>query len=153
CKGRTGCPHDGHGNGRCRRRWSREPPMAAEPRTALLIIDMINTFAFKDGLRLRDAALAVTARIARLRQRATARRVPVVYVNDNFTQWTSDCRQLVEICGQPDARGHAIVEQLEPEPDEYSILKPRHSAFYQTPLALLLEQLQVGRLVMTGIAA
>lgn len=122
------------------------------PRDALLIIDMINTFRFEDGLRVRDAALLVAGTIARLKQRALARQVPVIYVNDNFTQWTSDFRELVAICGQPDACGHAIVEQLRPGPTDYSILKPRHSAFYQTPLPLLLEQLDVSRLVMTGIA-
>ncbi|MBW8894534.1 MAG: cysteine hydrolase, partial [Burkholderiales bacterium] len=32
-------------------------------------------------------------------------------------------------------------------------LKPRHSAFYATPLDLLLEQLRCKRLIVTGIAA
>ncbi|MCF7222222.1 cysteine hydrolase family protein [Marilutibacter chinensis] len=124
----------------------------ARTRDALLIIDMINTFRFKDGLRLRDAALSIAPTVARLRQRARTRGVPVIYVNDNFTEWTSDFRQLVEKCARPRSRGHAIVARLRPTPEDSSVLKPRHSAFYQTPLPLLLEQLGSERLVLVGIA-
>lgn len=124
----------------------------ARTRDALLIIDMINTFRFKDGPALRDAALAIAPTVARLRERATARGVPVLYVNDNFTEWASDFRQLVEKCGRPDSPGRAIVACLRPALDDSSILKPRHSAFYMTPLPLLLERLGSERLVMVGIA-
>jgi nicotinamidase-related amidase len=46
-----------------------------------------------------------------------------------------------------------MAELLAPTPRDRSILKPRHSAFYETPLAFLLEELGIARLILTGIAA
>jgi nicotinamidase-related amidase len=36
---------------------------------------------------------------------------------------------------------------------DYFILKPRHSAFYATPLELLLKHLGTQRLILTGVSA
>jgi nicotinamidase-related amidase len=33
------------------------------------------------------------------------------------------------------------------------VLKPRHSAFYGTPLQFLLDELKVSRLILTGLSA
>ena len=41
---------------------------------------------------------------------------------------------------------------LSPEAGDRSILKPRHSAFYGTPLEFLLEEFKVSSLVLAGIA-
>jgi len=120
--------------------------------TALLIIDMVNALDFPGGDRLLRHALPAARRVARLRQRLKARGVPAIFVNDNFTHWREDFRQLVAICSQPDVVGAPLIEALPPEQDDYSILKPQHSAFYNTPLEVLLEQLGVQRVVLTGIA-
>ena len=121
-------------------------------RTALLIIDMVNALDFPEGARLLAHALPAARRVARLRKRLKAQGVPAMYVNDNFTHWQEDFRQLVAICSQPDVVGAPLVEALPPEQDDDSILKPQHSAFYNTPLEVLLEQLGVTRVVLTGIA-
>ena len=42
---------------------------------------------------------------------------------------------------------------LPPAPDDYFVLKPKHSAFYQTPLPQLLQRLECRELVITGQAA
>ena len=42
---------------------------------------------------------------------------------------------------------------LAPGPGDRSILKPRHSAFFGTPLEFLLDELSVDRLLLTGLAA
>ena len=47
----------------------------------------------------------------------------------------------------------AIARLLTPRRGDLTILKPRHSAFFATPLDLLLRQLKCKRLVITGIAA
>ena len=46
----------------------------------------------------------------------------------------------------------ALVQHLRPQPGDISILKPRHSGFYGTPLEFLLEELGVKRLIVTGLA-
>ena len=120
--------------------------------TALLIIDMINPLDFPGARALRQHALPVARAIARLKASLKPRGVPVVYVNDNFTQWLRDFHELVAICSQPGAAGAALVTALAPEHDDYLVLKPKHSAFLASPLDVLLHQLGVRRLVVTGIA-
>jgi len=127
-------------------------PRRPRPHSALLIIDMINALDFPEGPRLLRHALPAARRIARLRKRLKEQGVPVVFVNDNFTHWQEDFRQLVAICCQRGVTGAPLVQALPPEQDDYSILKPQHSAFYNTPLEVLLSQLAVQRVVLTGIA-
>ena len=121
--------------------------------TALLLIDMINTLDFDGGRALLKQALPAAQRIARLKQRAAEAGMPVIYANDNYGQWRSDFRQVVALCGRQDARGEPLVRILAPGPDDYFVLKPRHSAFHQTALSLLLQDLGVRRLILTGVAA
>jgi nicotinamidase-related amidase len=121
-------------------------------RCALIVIDMINAFDFSGGEALLRAALPASARIARLKHRAKAHRVPVIYANDNYGQWRSDFRQVIAACSDPDSRGAELVQALHPDTDDYFVLKPMHSAFHATPLQFLLEALAVNTLILTGIA-
>ena len=41
---------------------------------------------------------------------------------------------------------------LAPEPRDYAVLKPRHSGFFATPLATILEYIGAKALVLTGAA-
>ncbi|MCD9031420.1 cysteine hydrolase [Luteimonas sp. Y-2-2-4F] len=121
--------------------------------TALLVVDMINSFRFPQGAALARAAEPVSRRIAWLRGRFAAAGLPVVYVNDNFMDWKADFRQLQAVCAQPGMPGAEIAKRLAPRPDDYYVLKPKHSAFLASPLDVLLKKLEVRRLVVTGIAA
>lgn len=121
-------------------------------RSALLIVDMINPLDFPGARSLLRHAIPVATRIARLKQRMKSRGWPVIYVNDNFTHWLSDFRELVAICSQPDAPGAPLATALAPEHDDYLVLKPKHSAFFTTPLEVLLAQLDIRHVVVTGIA-
>lgn len=120
--------------------------------TALLLIDVINPIDFEGGERLLRHALPMARALAALKRKTKAARVPVIYANDNFGRWRSDFPKTVEHCLQPGVRGKPVVEQLLPEDDDYFILKPKHSAFFQTNLAILLKYLGVNTLVLTGMA-
>lgn len=119
---------------------------------ALLIIDMINDFEFPGGEVLFAAALPVAENIARLKQCAQEAGIPVIYINDNFGKWQSDFQQQVSHCLNDGVRGEPIARLLQPDAKDYSVLKPKHSAFYATPLDLLLTYLKVNTLILTGIA-
>jgi nicotinamidase-related amidase len=121
--------------------------------TALLLIDVINPLDFEGGEKLLAQALPMARFLAALKRRAKAVGVPVIYVNDNFGRWRSDFPRLVERCLEADVRGRPVVEQLPPEDDDYFVLKPKHSAFFQTNLELLLKYLGVDTLIMTGMAS
>ena len=118
---------------------------------ALIIIDMINDLEFEDGEALKDAALAAARRIADLKQKTKARGMPTIYCNDNFGRWRSDFREVVERVADDDVRGQPLAHLLAPDEDDYFVLKPKHSAFFETTLETLLRYLGVKRLVLTGI--
>jgi nicotinamidase-related amidase len=123
------------------------------PGQALILIDVINDFDFPRAERLLRYALPASRKIATLKGRAKRSRVPVIYANDNFGRWRSDFRQQIEHCMAKDRPGRAIVELLKPDDDDYFVLKPMHSAFFSTTLEVLLERLQIQRLVLAGFAA
>jgi nicotinamidase-related amidase len=123
-----------------------------EAKTALLLIDVINPLDFEGGEKLLAQALPMARFLAELKRRAKAVGVPVIYVNDNFGRWRSDFPALVERCLKAHVRGRPVVEQLLPEDDDYFVLKPKHSAFFQTNLEILLKYLGADTLIMTGMA-
>lgn len=120
---------------------------------ALLLIDLINDLEFEGGERLLPSALSVAERVAALRDRAAEVGIPVIYANDNFGRWRSDFREVVEHCLHDGVRGQPVVERIVPEPTDYFVLKPKHSAFFATTLDTLLEHLGVRRLILAGISA
>jgi nicotinamidase-related amidase len=123
------------------------------PGQALVLIDVINDFDFPRSAALLRYALPAAQRIAALKERAKRARLPVIYANDNFGRWRSDFRQQIEHCKAQGRRGRTIVELLEPDHDDYFVLKPMHSAFFSTTLEVLLERLHIRRLILTGFAA
>jgi nicotinamidase-related amidase len=129
------------------------PRKQRQPRTALLILDMISEFGYPDGDRILRGARKAARNIARLRQRAHAAAVPVIYVNDTAGKWESDQKAFIRRCMAPESRGREIAQLLAPEPDDYFMFKPRHSAFFGTPLHTLLSKLRIHRLIATGITS
>jgi nicotinamidase-related amidase len=122
--------------------------------TAVLVLDMISEFVFPDAARILRGTRRPAQAIARLKARARAARVPVIYVNDTAGKWESDPRAFVQRCLAPAARGHEIVGLVQPDLDrDYFMFKPKHSAFFGTPLESLLRQLNIRRLVLTGITS
>jgi nicotinamidase-related amidase len=120
---------------------------------ALLLIDVINDLEFDGGDALLEHALPMARQIAALKRRAKAAGVPAIYVNDNFGRWTSDFHKVVAHCLEDGVRGEPIARLLQPEDDDYFVLKPKHSAFYATTLDVLLKYLGAHTLIFTGIAA
>lgn len=120
-------------------------------RVALLLIDVINSFEFEGGEVLVRPTLNAARNIAALKRRAKAAGIPVIYVNDNFGRWRSDFKKLVDACIDTETPGKPVVEALLPEPDDYFVLKPKHSAFHATPLDMLLRYLGARTLILTGV--
>lgn len=127
--------------------------MKRSPQTALIVLDMFNLFDFEGGRRLALAAQAIAPRITQLRGRFDRAKAPVIYVNDNFANWQGEFRDLVASCREAGGPAASIADQLAPRSRDFHVLKPKHSAFLATPLAILLPQLGVRRLVLTGVAA
>ena len=118
---------------------------------ALLLIDVLTTFQFPDGDAICKGALGIRDALMRLKARARAASIPVLYVNDNFGDWRSEKEVLMGRCLE--AKGAQFVRPLLPDSEDYFVLKPMHSAFYMTPLEVLLEHLQVETLILTGLTS
>ncbi len=118
-------------------------------RPALLIIDMINCFDFRGSDILEPKAARAAHAILRLKKEMTSAGYPVIYVNDNFGEWHSERSRLV---AHALSKPNPASETLEPQDDDFFIIKPQFSGFYATNLPVLLPKLGVSRLILTGIA-
>lgn len=118
---------------------------------ALLLIDVLTTFQFPDGDAVLEGALAMRDALVRMKARARKAGIPVLYVNDNFGDWRSEKDVLLGRCLE--AKGAPFVRPLLPDSEDYFVLKPMHSAFYMTPLEVLLEHLQISTLILTGLSS
>lgn len=132
------------------RRNERRPPRSS---VALLLVDVINDMDFEGSGPLVRQAVRMAPRLAALKARAARAGVPVIYINDNFGQWQSDFRRLVEHCVDDDVPGRDVARMLRPSEEDYFVLKPKHSAFFGTTLDTLLAFLGTRTIVLTGIAA
>jgi len=122
-------------------------------RAAVLALDIITDFAFPDGPRVRRALQAHAPAIRRLLARARSHRIPVIYANDNVGPWRSDSSALIARCVEPARAGAPLVRSLLPAERDSIILKPRHSAFFGTPLVALLDDLDADTLILLGVSA
>jgi nicotinamidase-related amidase len=120
-------------------------------RTALIVIDMINTYDHDDVDLLLPSVRACVPAVTRLLAHARRYDVPIIYVNDNFGQWRSHHGEILETA----LRGpHAdLVRAIAPDETSLFVVKARHSAFYETPLSYLLSQEGVEHVVLCGQVA
>jgi nicotinamidase-related amidase len=118
----------------------------------LLLIDVINDMEFEGSEALVEQAVPMAHRIAELKRRAKKAGIPSIYVNDNFGRWQSDFRRVVEHVLEDGVRGEEAARILQPEDDDYFVLKPKHSAFYATTLDTLLTYLGARSVILTGVA-
>jgi nicotinamidase-related amidase len=102
---------------------------------------------------VREALALRAPAIRRLLAGARANRIPVVYANDNVGPWRSDSAALIARCTDPKRTGARLVRSLLPANNDSIILKPRHSAFFGTPLVALLDDLRIDTLILVGVSA
>jgi nicotinamidase-related amidase len=118
---------------------------------ALLLIDVINDLDFPRNENLVRNSAGLAKRIATLKRRCKKAGIPAIYVNDNKGKWRSDFSEAVRRCSRRSAPGRAMVKRLAPAPADYVILKPKHSAFYATPLEILLEYIGARTVIVAGL--
>jgi nicotinamidase-related amidase len=119
---------------------------------ALLLIDVINDLEFQGSEPLIEQVMAIAENIAALKRHARQAGIPVVYVNDNFGKWQSDFSKLIAHCLDDGVRGRPLVQLLQPDQEDYFVLKPKHSGFFSTTLDTLLAYLQAKTVILAGIA-
>lgn len=119
---------------------------------ALLIVDVINHFDFEGGRALGARARPLAPRIHALRARYDRAGKPVVYVNDNWTDWRGGFDDLVAACIDAGGDAAALATRLQPGDTHFHVLKPRQSGFMHSALPALLDQQGVDALTIVGVA-
>ena len=115
----------------------------------MLVIDMLNTYRHEDAELLVPNVEKIVDPLAGLISRARKREdVDVVYVNDNYGDFTADFDGVVSAA--LDGERPDLVSPVAPDDDSLRVLKVRHSAFYASSLAYLLRRLETKRLIITG---
>ena len=119
------------------------------PDTALVVVDMLNTYEHEDADKLTASVREVLPNIVDLVERATDDGdVEVVYVNDLYGQWNAGRSELLERVVR--GRYRELIEPIAPAEDAIFIVKARHSIFYETPLEYMLRQQGIEKLVLAG---
>ena len=118
-------------------------------KVALLIINMITDFVSKDGVMYVTGAEEIIPAIKQVSDEARSSKSPVIYICDShrssdieFETWPRHA--------EDGTSGAEIVSQLSPVPGDFVIRKRRYSSFFGTDLDLLLKELGVTKLVLTG---
>jgi nicotinamidase-related amidase len=117
--------------------------------TAVLVIDMLNTYDHPDAVGLAASVADVVEPMTKLISMARERDdVALVYVNDNRGDFSAGREELV----QSALRGERpdLVEPIVPDSHYAFLTKVRHSVFYATSLDYLLGRLETKRIVLTG---
>ncbi|MFD8324511.1 cysteine hydrolase family protein [Streptomyces lydicus] len=116
--------------------------------TALIVIDMLNSYEHEDAELLLPSVREALPRITALLDRARDSGIEVIYVNDNFGLWRSHHDELLDtVLSSPHAD---LVEPVRPDEKSLFVVKARHSIFYQTPLEYLLRQRDIETVVLCG---
>jgi nicotinamidase-related amidase len=117
--------------------------------TAVLVVDMMNSYQHPDAELLIPNVEKIIDPVTDLVRRAReAENVDLVYVNDNYGNFTAGFSDIVRTACQgarPD-----LVDPIAPSEDSPVLTKVRHSAFYATSVAYLLRRLETKRLILVG---
>lgn len=117
----------------------------------LLLVDVINDLDFPQNEYLVSRCMPLARRISELKDHCRKAGIPVIYANDNKGRWRSDVEKVVAEAQREGAPGRDFVRTLVPGPDDYVVLKPKHSVFLGTPLDLLLESIGAHTIILAGL--
>ncbi|MDT5188254.1 MAG: hypothetical protein QOI28_505 [Mycobacterium sp.] len=117
--------------------------------TAVLVIDMLNTYDHPDAEALAASVAEVIGPITQLISTARDRDdVELIYVNDNHGDFSAGRHELARAALHGERP--ELVKPIVPDADCTFLTKVRHSAFYATPLEYLLGRHETERIVLAG---
>ncbi len=118
-------------------------------KTAILVVDMLNDFV--TGALKCERGLAIVPHVARLIGAARKFGVPVIFCNDAHIKGVDHELKLWGDHAIAGTRGAQVIPELKPGKSDYIVPKRRYSGFFRTDLDLLLRELGVDTVVMTGL--
>ncbi len=116
---------------------------------ALLIIDMLNDFVH--GSLKVPAARDIVPKIKKLSDLFRSYMKPVIYLKDSHVRGVDLELRLWGEHAIEGTWGSEVIEELRPRDGDFVVAKRRYSGFFATDLDLLLRELKVQKLVLTGV--
>lgn len=116
---------------------------------AVLVVDMLNDFV--TGALKCERGLAIVPQAKKLLEEARKNHVPVIFCNDSHLPNIDHELKLWGNHAIKGTEGAKIIPELGPQPTDYIIEKRRYSGFFHTDLDLLLKELGVNTVILTGL--
>ncbi|MGN0962786.1 MAG: cysteine hydrolase family protein, partial [Clostridia bacterium] len=117
-------------------------------KTAILVVDMLNDFV--TGALKCDRGLAIVPQTAKLLKSARENGVAVIFCNDAHIKGIDHELKLWGDHAIAGTKGAEVIPELELSETDYVVPKRRYSGFFHTDLDLLLKELGVDTVIMTG---
>lgn len=118
---------------------------------AILVVDMLNDFV--TGSLACDRGKAIVPATAELLDAAREKGVPVIFCNDAHIAGIDRELKLWGDHAIAGTKGAEVIPELKLSDKDYVVPKRRYSGFFQTDLDILLKELGVKTVVMTGLHA
>lgn len=118
---------------------------------AILVVDMLNDFV--TGALKCDRGLAIVPKTAELLRGAREKGVPVIFCNDEHLKGIDHELKLWGDHAIAGTEGAEVIPELELCDKDYVVPKRRYSGFFHTDLDLLLKELGVDTVILTGLHA
>ncbi len=121
-------------------------------KSALLIVDMLNDFCKEGGCMVLPEGAEIIAPIQELIRAYHEKGLPVIFLNDchRAGKYDKEFEKRIPHCIEG-TWGAEVIEELAPIEEDYCIPKRRFSGFYQNDLDLVLRELEVQTVVVTGV--
>lgn len=116
---------------------------------AILVVDMLNDFM--TGALKCERGLAIVPHTQKLLEEARKNHIPVIFCNDSHLPNIDHELKLWGNHAIKGTNGAKIIPELGPKSTDYIIEKRRYSGFFHTDLDLLLKELEVDTVVLTGL--
>ena len=116
---------------------------------AILVVDMLNDFV--TGALGCDNAKKIVKPTQELLDNARKNNVPVIFCNDSHLKGVDKELDFWGDHAIRGTKGAEVIPELPIKNNDYVILKRRYSAFFQTDLDLLLKELGVTTVIITGL--
>ncbi len=129
-------------------------------KSAMIVIDMERGFIEPESAHCIRTAKATVPACGRAMAMAREKGIPVFLINriyrangcdvesTRYHTWIAGGKAMTP--GSTGLLSYEMPEGMEPQPGDYTLIKPRFSAFFQTELDLILRRLRVETVILTG---
>lgn len=123
--------------------------MFSKDKCAILVVDMLNDFV--TGALKCDRGLAIVKPTAELLDHAREKGIPVIFCNDAHIKGIDHELKLWGDHAIAGTKGAEVIPELKVSEKDYVVPKRRYSGFFQTNLDILLRELGVDTVIVTGL--